>query len=497
MTASAELTTDETGSGPFEPTWESLRQYRCPDWFRDAKLGIYTHWGVYAVPALQTEWYSHFMYQPDHPIHAHHVATYGHPSRFGYKDFVPQFTAARFDPDEWAELFVRAGARFAGPVAEHADGFAMWATALNEWNAGTRGPGRDVVGQLEAAVRQHGLKFATSLHHHWLWGWYASADETADSMTGQHAGLYGPPLPLTAFSHDPDPRPDGAFCRQWLAKTREVVDRYHPDLIYFDNRMAILPERYRLEMASHYYNQSHAHGTAPVLTYKSQDMQPGTATLDFERGRAADILPDPWLTDTSLARNSWGYTDDLEYYSTSRLVHDLMDIVSKNGCVMLNVAPRADGTIPDEQKTILVELGDWLRTNGEAVYGTRPWKVFGEGPTQITAGNHNDLKLEGFTPEDVRFTVRPGADPDGDGDTLYATVLGVPAGPVTITALGRQRHPEPVEAVSLLGCPEPVAWQHTAPALIIHPPRDARAEHAAVFEVAFRGSRILRSPRGG
>lgn len=481
------MTDIRTSNDAFSPTWESLQQYRCPDWFRDAKFGIYTHWGVYAVPAFRTEWYPHYMYQPGHPIHEHHVETYGPLSRFGYKDFVPRFTAERFDPDEWAELFARAGARFAGPVTEHADGFAMWDTELTEWNAGAKGPKCDVVGEMAAAVRRRGLRFVASFHHHWLWGWFASEEPTADSMGGRWASLYGRPLPLTAFGRkglggrldyrDVEPSPDETFCRRWLAKVNEVVDRHRPDLMYFDGRMTILPERYRLEMASHYYNRLRESGTQPVLTYKGEDMAPGTGTLDFERGRAADILPEPWLTDTSVARNSWGYTDDLDYYTPERLVHDIADIVSKNGCVMLNVAPRADGTIPEEQKEMLTELGGWLRINGEAIYGTRPWTVFGEGPTEVKAGHFADLQLRGFTPTDIRFTVK--------GDSLYAIVLGIPEGPVRIAALGSAGHPDPIETVSLLGSEEPVAWQRTDDAFIVEPWSRTPSQHAVVLKITF------------
>ena len=369
-------------SGPFKPEWESLKQYRCPEWFRDAKFGIYAHWGPYSVPEFQTEWYSHWMYQTG-VVHQFHVKKYGPVDKFGYKDLIPRFTGEKFNADEWAELYRQAGAQFAGPVAEHADGFAMWDSDLTRWNAKQMGPKRDIVGEMEKAVRKRGMKFVTTLHHSWLWAWYATPLEEADVLDPQYEEFYGPVLPPSTFHIYPTPGPDEAFCTRWLEKTKEVISKYHPDLLWFDTKLYIIGESYRREMVSYFYNQAAQRAQPVVLTYKQQDLKAGV--LDLERTRMTTTYPAPWMTDTSIASDSWSYTTTLQYYSATRLVHDLVDIVSKNGCLLLNVAPRSDGTIPQEQRERLLAMGRWLKVNGEAIYGSRPWRVFGEGPTKARA----------------------------------------------------------------------------------------------------------------
>lgn len=467
----------------YENTWESLQRYECPDWFRDAKFGIYAHWGPYCVPPFPTttDWYSHHMYQPEHPIHKFHVRTYGPVSEFGYKELVPQFTAEKFDADAWAALYAAAGARFAGPVAEHCDGFAFWDSALTEWDSVDKGPKRDITAELEKAIRSHGLKFMTSFHHHWKWGWYATPIEGADCLDPRYSGLYGPPLPAGAWNFaNPTVRPDTVFCAAWRDKVREVVDNYHPDLIWFDNRMEILDEPYRIEMAAHYYNQAAARNQPVVLNYKGEDLAQGAGVIDLERNRMPDIHPEPWLTDTSIARNSWSYCPKLEYYSTTRLIHDLVDIVSKNGCMLLNIAPHPDGSIPMEQEERLRGIGVWLRRNGEAIYGTRPWKVFGEGPTQTPEGHLSDLHFDGFAPGDIRFTQAK------DGSALYIIAFGWPASrSLKIRSLSPQRGE--VTGIRLLCSPMALQWQQSDTGLNVVLPGEAPGGHAYVLKVIGKG----------
>jgi len=467
----------------FERTWESLQQYECPTWFRDAKFGIYAHWGPYCVPAFPTttDWYSHHMYQPDHPIHEYHIKTYGPVSEFGYKELVPLFTAKKFDADAWAELYVEAGARFAGPVAEHCDGFALWDSALTEWDSVDKGPKRDVVAEMEKAIRSRGLKFLTSFHHHWKWGWYATPINEADCLDSRYSGLYGPPLPVGAWKFaNPTVQPDAAFCAEWRDKVKEVVDHYHPDLIWFDNRMHILDESYRIEMAAHYYNQAAARNQTVVLTYKGEDIADGAGVIDLERNRMPDIYPEPWLTDTSIARNSWSYCPELDYYSTTRLIHDLVDIVSKNGCMLLNIAPHPDGTIPAEQKERLRGMGAWLRRNGEAIYGARPWKVFGEGPTKTPEGHLSDLQFNGFVAEDIRFTQAQ------DGSALYTIIFGWPQ---NSRLRVRSLHPDhgKVTSIQLLGSTVVLNWKQNEHGLDISLPDKAPGKHAFVFRIKGKG----------
>jgi alpha-L-fucosidase len=442
----------------FQPTWPSLKQYQCPEWFRDAKFGIYVHWGPYSATggSDNTDWYSRNMYVRDHANHAEHLKNHGPVDTFGYKD------------------------------AEHAGGFAMWDSQVTPWNAQAMGPKRDVVAEMEKAVRKRGLKFLTSFHHHWKWGWYPTEDTRTDCSDPACAALYGPPLPPSAWATTgpdgkpdvmkPDPRPDAAFNKEWLDKVKEVLTGYEPDLIWFDNRMEILTEETRMEMAAFYYNQAQASRRPVVMTYKPPDMQEGTGTIDLERARMADIYPDPWLTDTSVARSSWSYAAEMEYYTVKRLIDDLVDIVSKNGCLLLNIAPAPDGTIPEEQQQQLRAMGAWLRMNGEAIYGTRPWKIFGQGPTQTPVGHLSDLEFHGFTHEDIRFTRSK------DGQNLYVFALGWPeSGKVVIPPLAAPDNN--VTNVTMLGHEGELTWQQNADALEVILPERAQSEYALTLKV--------------
>lgn len=463
----------------FKPTWESLQQYQCPEWFRDAKFGIYAHWGPYCVPAFPTttDWYSHHMYQPNHAIHIYHVETYGPVTEFGYKEFVPLFTAPKFDADTWAELYKESGARFAGPVAEHCDGFAFWDSDLTEWDSVDKGPKRDVVSEMAEAIRSRGLKFITSFHHHWKWGWYATSIQGTDCLDPTYHQLYGPSLPASAWNfQDPNPKPDTAFCTEWRDKVKEVVDKYHPDLIWFDNRMHIIDESYRIDMTAHYYNQAATRNQEVVLTYKEKDIAEGAGVIDLERNRMPDIFPEPWLTDTSIAKNSWSYCPKLEYYSSDRLIQDLVDIVSKNGCMLLNIAPHPDGSIPEPQKERLRAMGAWLRENGEAIYGSRPWKVFGEGPTITPKGHLSDLGFDGFVAEDTRFTQAK------DGSALYLFLFGWPKhNSVRVRSLTPDRGT--IKTISFLAHDAPVRWQQSEAGLDLSLSVKPPAKHTIVLKI--------------
>ena len=273
-----------------------------------------------------------------------------------------------------------------------------------------------------------------------------------------------------------DPLPSPEFQAVWLAKVNEVITRYSPDLLWFDNRMQLLTEKVRAEMVASYYNHALANHQQPVLTYKRPDLPLGTATSDLERTRMPDIYPEPWLTDSSIARSSWAYATDLEYYSTDRLVDDLVDIVSKNGCLLLNIAPHPDGTIPEEQKDRLRGIGKWLQLNGEAIYGTRPWLKFGEGPTETPVGHLSDIGFEGFGSEDIRFTTK--------GDVLFAIVLGWPEnGKLTIESLGTMKYSTPIKHVSMIGSADRLVWNRTLEGLEISLPDKQPCEHAYVLKI--------------
>ncbi len=424
----------------YEANWESLKKHETPDWFLDAKFGIYCHWGPYSVPAYETEWYAHWMYvnkdNPEakdgkaHKIYDYHVKKYGPLKEFGYKDFIPMFTAEKFDAAEWADLFQKAGAKFAGPVSEHADGFAMWDSDLTEWDAMDMGPKRDVMGELSKEIRKRDMKFIATYHRHWLFGWYPTWDETTDAYDPKYAGLYGPKLKKGDNQMPPNPHEidegveryyplaDEAFNKEWLARLKEIIDKYDPDLVWFDNKMDIIGEDYRKEFLQYYYNHGLKNNQEVVSTYKFYDFAEGSAVLDLERARMSEKKDFPWLTDDSIDWKAWCHIDDPNYKSTNRLIDFLVDVVSKNGAVLLNITPRADGTIPEPVKERLLEMGQWLQVNGEAIYGTRPFTIYGEGDTEVIEGHLSERKNADNTYKDVRFTTK--------GETLYAIVMDWP-----------------------------------------------------------------------
>ena len=366
-------------------------------------------------------------------------------------------------------------------MAEHCDGFAFWDSALTQWDSADKGPKRDVVGEMEKAIRARGLKFITSFHHHWKWGWYASPIEGVDCMDPQFSDLYGPPLPAGAWDFaNPTVKPTAAFSMVWRDKINEVVDHYHPDLIWLDNRMDILDESYRIDMMTHYYNQAAKRNQPVVLTYKNEDLAHGAAIIDLERNRMPDIHPEPWLTDTSIAKNSWSYCPQLEYYSATRLIHDLVDIVSKNGCMLLNIVPHPDGTIPRPQQARLLAMGAWLKQNEQAIYGTRPWKVFGEGPTQTPEGHLSDLRFDGFSAEDIRFTQAK------DGSALYAILFGWPdKGMVHICSLTPEQGQ--IKSARLLNQSSKLKWTQSPSGLELELPDQAPGQHAFVLRFTGEG----------
>lgn len=460
--------------GPFKNTWESLHAYHIPSWYQDAKFGIFIHWGLYSVPAFSSEWYARNMYLQDKPEFKHHLETYGPQSKFGYKDFIPLFTAEKFDPDHWANLFRRAGAQYVVPVAEHHDGFPLYNTDLSEWSAARMGPKRDLIGELARAVRKQWLTFGVSSHRaeHW---WFFNGGMTFDSdvQDARYIGLYGP-------AQAEKLQPNEEFLDDWLLRTCELVDKYEPQLIYFDWWIQEPAFRsYLQKFASYYYNRAAQWERGVVINHKFEAFPEGAAVFDVERGQLAGIRSLFWQTDTAVAKNSWGYTKNQEYKTAASIIEDLVDIVSKNGALLLNIGPRPDGTIPEPEEELLLSIGRWLTINGEAIYGTRPWKIYGEGPTQIVDGAFNDTKRNPFTSKDIRFTTR--------GDILYAILFARPEnGTATIKALSTtsglfQRQ---IEKIELLGSQETLHWGHDADGVKVDLPATSSSEHAFALRIS-------------
>ncbi|MCX7012651.1 MAG: alpha-L-fucosidase [Candidatus Sumerlaeota bacterium] len=469
-------------SGPFVDQWESLLNYKIPQWYEDAKFGIFIHWGVYCVPAFGSEWYPRNMYLPTTREFAHHLAVYGPHAKFGYKDFIPMFKAEKFDPGAWADLFRRAGAKFVVPVAEHHDGFAMYDCGLSDWCAAKMGPKRDILGELAAATRKEGMVFGLSSHRaeHW-WFFDGGMAFDSDVRDPRHAGLYGPANPRPANTHDtatPE-RPDAAFLDDWLARTCELVDKYQPQLVWFDwwiHHWAFKP--YLAKFAAYLYNRGAEWGKGVAINYKYTAYPEGTAVFDIERGQLKGIRPLLWQNDTSVSKNSWGYITHHDYKTPVSIIHDLIDVVSKNGALLLNIGPRADGTIPEPEQEILREIGRWLSVNGEAIYGTRPWLTFGEGPTEVAEGAFTDTKRQAFTGKDVRFTRK--------GNALYAICLGWPEKEAVIQSLGcgRGLWLGGIDEVRMLGTAQPLQWSRSNSGLVVQMPEQRPCDHAYALRIA-------------
>lgn len=430
------------------------RHYAVPDWFRDAKLGIYFTWGPYTVAAKGNEWYPRWMHfnvppeswqgtKPGYHIELldWHTQNFGHPSEFGYHDMIPRFTAKRFDAAQWADLFELAGAKFAGPVAMHHDGYALWDSQVTPWNSVRIGPKRDITGELARELRKRGLKLITTFHHARNLQRYKGQSYKQALQKYGHLDMYhmywNSHFPwiegLATSSTDPElallygnMEEEKWLDTFWLGSLKEVVDKYQPDIVWFDTWLDLIPEKTRFEFAAYYLNAASRWGKEVMITHKDRDMPHTFSVEDFEQGRRGKLTNLPWLTDDTISKQSWSYIEGLKIKPASWVLHDFIDIVSKNGHLLLNVSPKSDGTIPNDQVAVLKALGDWLRINGEAIYNTRPWKIFGEGPTEMPNSGHFTKHVD-YTPQDIRFTKSDNA--------LYAIALGMPREEILISSL--------------------------------------------------------------
>ena len=459
--------------GPFKANWPSLAAHHDPDWFRDAKFGIYTHWGPVTVGSSYSpgdaEWYGSQMYNPDHPAFKYHRETFGDQHKVGYKEIIQRFTGEKFDAETWAEVFTKAGARFAGPVASHHDNYALWNSALTRWNSVALGPHRDIVGELEKAYRNHGLRFVTTFHHGYAWRYYEPSF-AYDGADPQYSDLY-------TELHKPGTPPSKHYQDKWLAEVFEVLERYGPDLIYFDFdfREVITPE-YQQKLFATAYDWAARHGRQIGVTQKDRGIHERTGILDFERGREDRITPYPWLDDTALG--PWFYVAAEPIKTATQVIGIFADIVAKNGCMMLDIGPKVDGTLPQPSLDILLEIGHWLQQNGEAIYGTRPWTVYGEGPTKNVAGaSFAEEKDRPFTAQDVRFTTK--------GKALYAILLGWPGKTSLLTSLpeGQPLEFGRIQRVQMLGAGQPLNWRQDREGLHVELPGARPGDHAYVLKI--------------
>lgn len=461
--------------GPYSADWASLTDMELPDWFKKAKFGIFIHWGIYSVPAYGNEWYSRNMYIEGSREFEHHLATYGPHKDFGYKDFIPMFTADNFNPEEWADLFHEAGAKYIVPVAEHHDGFQMYQSDLSKFNAAEMGPKRNVLGELKQAFEQRGMLFAASSHraeHLWFMG-VGKTFESDIKEPLQIGDFYWPSLEEQPDQEDmfASPYPTEEFLTDWLLRTCELIDDYKPRILYFD--WWIQHEGYKetlKQIAAYYYNRGIEWGTPTAICYKHDAMPFGSGIVDVERGKFADTKPYYWQTDTAIAKNSWCYTTELNYKTSYEILCYLIDVVSKNGNLLLNVGPKSDGTIAEKDTHILKEIGAWLKINGEAIYNSKPWRIPAEGPTEEAEGKFSEGRQSSYTSKDFRFTAGHGC--------IYAACLSYPEdGTLTIHALAKSEDANGtafqgiLTDVEILGCSKPVSYEQTAEGLIVYGPR--------------------------
>jgi alpha-L-fucosidase len=481
--ASAIIAAADEPASPFQPTEASFAKYKCPEWFRDAKLGIWAVWGPESVP-MQGDWYARNLYLEGNPQHDYHVKHYGHPSKFGFKDIIPLWKAERWDPEHLMDLYQKAGAKYFCLIAEHHDNFDCWNSTYQKWNSVNMGPKRDIAGEWQKAAKRRGMRFGMTEHLAASWWFYSSAKgaDKKGPMAGipydgadpRFADLYwvGNEKPKETYYC---PHAPSHVKQVWFNRIKDMIDRYHPDLLYSDSPLPY-PDEFGRRLLAHYYNQSAARNAGRVdAVYTCKQASRGMWVQDLERGVMDQSAPVPWQTDTCVG--GWYYDVNVlnrhGYKTTATVLQMLADIVSKNGNLLLNFPPRPDGTLDEDELKILDGMAAWMPINGEAIFGTRPWKIYGEGAAKLKPGHFNEDSLR-YTAKDIRFTTKNG--------TLYALALGWPEDrKLVVRSLAAPAGK--VESVALLGHAGDLPWSQTAEGLLVTLPEKKPCEHVFVLKI--------------
>jgi len=485
--SAAQETIPEIAKGPFDGTFESLKAYKIPDWFLDAKFGMWAHWGPQSA-AEQGDWYARNIYIQGSPQNQYQVENYGHPSEFGHKEFCLWWKGGEFDADHLIQLYKKAGAKYFMSMGVHHDNFDLWNSKYQRWNSVRMGPRKDVVGLWRKAAEKHGLKFAVSEHLSNSYNWLAVAhgsDKTGpkagvpyDGADPTYADLYhafpkDQPMPEPMSREVPD-----SWKLRYFQRIQDLIDNYQPDLLYTDGGIPFGEWGYKL--VSHFYNvnaKAHDGTCEAVYTSKSKkDAEAGICVLDFERGVANDILPNPWQTDTCIG--NWHYKRGIKYKTSKTVIDMLCDIVSRNGNLMLNVPLPNSGAPDADELKVVQEIAKWMAVNSEGIYGTRPWKVSGNAPAETAANEgFNERNRKDLTANDVRFTAKNGA--------LYAFVMGTPEGEVVVPtlALGGKLEVGKIHSVEVLGHKSKVKFTQDETALKVELPREKITDHAIGLKI--------------
>ncbi len=513
-----QASSEPLASGPFTANWTSLQQYKCPDWFRDAKFGMWCCWSAQCVPE-QGDWYARNMYLQGTAQYNYHVKNYGHPSKFGFMELTNLWKAENWDAQKLMSMYKRAGAKYFVTMANHHDNFDNYDSKYHNWNSVKIGPRKDIVGAWAKAARNEGLKFGVSNHASHAWHWFQVAygydgegplagarydafTTTADMGKGKWWDGFDPqelyagkhmviPDGITTAKavadwhqkndrvwYETPPPNDPGFAINWMLRAKDLINQHKPDLLYFDDTGLPFGD-IGVEVAAHFYNTSIAANgkLQAVMNAKMLSPEQRQAMVeDYERGFSDIIQPLPWQTDTCIG--NWHYQRDVKYKTAGQVARMLVDIVSKNGNLLLNIPIRGDGTIDDREVAFVGDFTKWMDINSQGIFGSRPWRVYGEGPTQITGGMFQEAKVK-FTPQDVRFTSKDGA--------LYVYLLGVPTDDVKIATLGTSSQvSSAIAAISLLGSDEQIKWTQAADGLVITKPTTSPSQDVVGFKVTFK-----------